>query len=208
MTQPDFRLCVHPFVRLQPVKAEAGTTTCACCGLPFGGASFSWGGSGVHICHPCNLLQSLNRPSIDRESILIWCPEFEQRQILALTAYAHLALYRACGKKLREWTQIVTTLATGREPGMLSPEGIAAAQTFRTLLARSDETFRRLQSSAPSHVSIALQMADTSRKGVTQGLTYLGQNLRLLPLGRLYEGADDIYPDILEARLRLLPQNS
>lgn len=208
MTQPVFRLSVQPYREIPPLKAEAGTSTCACCGLPDSGVSFSWRGTDTRICHVCNLLQSLNRPTIDREAILIWCPELDQRQVSALAAHAHLALYRASGRKPSAWEQSVTVLAEGREPGMLPPAGVAAAQTLRTLFARSDEAFRRLQSSAPSHVSIAMQIADISRQDVKDGLIFLSNNLKLLPLGRLYDGPDDIYPDILEARLRLLPHNS
>ncbi|MBO1360166.1 hypothetical protein J2D73_10185 [Acetobacter sacchari] len=209
MAQPTFRLSVRPSSGRAVAQADLGNAPCACCGLPLVPTGEHWADAAdILVCRVCSLLQSLDRPTIDREAILIWCPELDQGQIFALAAHAHLALFRSGGRKADVWRQLVATLAAGQEPGLLTPQAVAAVQAYRTLFMRSDEAFRRLQSTAPGHVATALLMADVGRKDVAEGVEFLLSNLKLLPLGRLYDGADDIYPDILMARERVLSHSS
>jgi len=206
MASPDFRLVVRSH-GASPVdnRNPGGAATCACCGLLALRGSAPWQGhAAIRVCEICNLLQTPTRPTIEREAVLIWMPELTQAQILGLAGRAHVALFapmttRPHDVQVAFWEHLTDALASDRTPPILPEVSLPAAQILRTLHARAGEAFRRLQSTSLRHVATAMMMADVSRKSVAENLETVLVNLRLLPLGRLYDGANDTYPELMRA---------
>jgi len=207
MASPDFRLVVRSYgASSVDDRKPGGVTTCACCGLPALGGGAPWQGhAAIRVCDICHLLQTPTRPTIDREAVLIWMPELTQAQILALTGRAHAALFAPMTTRTHDaqaafWEHLTDALSSDQTLPILPEDSLPAAQILRTLHARAGEAFRRLQSTSLRHVATAMMMADVSRKSIAENLEAVLANLRLLPLGRLYDGANDTYPDLMRAR--------
>lgn len=143
----------------------------------------------VAACPLCALVRHLERPRIDEEAALVWLPEMSQPAVNTLLREIHIQL-RALG------------------------EGLHAAACFRldtrerrtlyharaALAARAGDAASRLGTGAPSELGSALlrlSPAGQARSGALLG------GLRLLPLGRLYEAGEDVYPAIVDAWLAL-----
>jgi len=129
----------------------------------------------VASCPLCHLVQHLERPRIEEEAALIWLPEMSQRALIALARTLHLKLH-AAGEPL----DVAVAASNHAE---------ACAHFCRTrqeLLARAAPAKTRLGAALR-----ALPAAVYARRDQLLG------GLRLLPLGRLYHGDQDVYPDIL-----------
>jgi intracellular multiplication protein IcmJ len=89
------------------------------------------------------------------------------------------------------------------EVGRVTPTTSAAYRAYRTLYERSAPAELRLGTSSPQQLAAALREmrpTDYSRRSALLG------GVRLLPLGRLFRGGIDIYPQVLRAWARCSPQ--
>ena len=137
----------------------------------------------VASCPLCHLVQHLERPRIEEEAALIWLPAMSQRALIALARTLHLKLH-AAGEPLD------VAVATSRRAE-------ACAHFYRALqelLARAASARTRLGTSSPRELGAALRALPAA---VYARRDQLLGGLRLLPLGRLYHGDQDVYPDIL-----------
>jgi len=143
-------------------------------------------GSIVSACPLCHLCQHLDRPHIHEEAALIWLPEMSQAAVIALARGVHLVLHAHGepahmdrGIPVRDTTDVKSAWAA-----------------YDALRKRSQSAQERLGTASPLDLSAALlglSPAALKRGGV------LLRGLRLLPLGRLYHGRHDVYPQILIA---------
>ncbi|CAM2924307.1 hypothetical protein CFR75_11285 [Komagataeibacter xylinus] len=185
-------------------EAVPGHFTCACCGLATTGRSYFWNndrrGSG-RVCAVCDILQNLTRPAIEREAVLVWWPEFPQTRIMTLVRCAHQTLIGALGDdgtgRNTAWHRLIDAIATGADAGMIPVRCQAPVSVLRALQARSVEARRRLETTSPRLLATALLMANRSEPQTEASIANLLKGLRILPLGRLYDGATDIYPALL-----------
>ena len=174
----------------QPAKNEpVAVLPCAFCGVRSGKWQMSAVGAAADAkvrsaCPLCALPQHLERPRIDEEATLVWLPEVSQQAITALIRSLHLQL-RALGEAL-------PASSTFRKRG---PQ-LRGLHYARAILAeRSGAAESRLGTSLPSalgHSLLELSPAGASRQGQLLG------GLRLLPLGRFFEGGKDVYPEIVD----------
>ncbi len=171
---------------LSKAKDHAGSAareSCKCCGeaIGFTPDGFSPGG----CCALCHLVRNLERPAIDLEACLIWLPEFGQIAVNLLVREVHI--------RLRErglpWTGNGIAMAPG---------GLRHA--VPTLAERAEEAKSRLGTARPSELAAALRQL--SREAYAKRSRLL-DGVRLLPLGRLFAGERDVYPDMVDAWLGL-----
>lgn len=185
-------------------EVAPGNFTCACCGLATVGRSFLWNddrrGSG-RVCAVCNILQNLTRPAIEHEAVLIWWPEFPQTRIMTLTRCAHQMLIQALGDdrtpRNTAWHRLISAITTGEQTDMIPVRCQAPLSVLRAFHRRSSEAQRRLETTSPRQLATALLMANRSEPQTKASIANLLKGLRLLPLGRLYDGTTDIYPELL-----------
>lgn len=211
MPFPDFRLSAGPVAgasRDAAMPEEA--SLCHCCGFP--GALRPWQGSRILVCEVCTLAQDLTAPLIDSAVTLVWMPELSQSRIMTLSACAYQTVYFALtasgGRASDAWRSFVEALATDSDPGALPRSAMASARLLRAMMSRKHEAIRRLQSASPRHVGTALLMLDTSDPDSARSRDVLLEGLRILPLGCLYDGAEDVFPALLEARQDHFEQHS
>ena len=149
----------------------------------------------VISCPLCHLAQHLGRPEIEREAVLIWLPEMAQTALNLLVREMHLQCLRA-GVAPR----------AAMEP--TASAGAAVAKDARAALdalrERADAADTRLGTTSPRRLGLALlEMSpdDYARRGELLGGT------RLLPLGQVFLDGRDVYPDMLQAWLKLDEKN-
>jgi intracellular multiplication protein IcmJ len=137
-------------------------------------------------CPLCHLGQHLNRPDIDREATLIWLPELPQSDIIRLVREIHLQCHAAKTKPddLHSVSSRIAAPLLG---------GFAA---YQALLERQEAADARLGTLSPKALGAALLELPPE---ATATLADRLSGIRLLPLGRLYRGGEDIYPTILTA---------
>lgn len=178
-------------MRLLPLTLAAGdadalappAASCAFCGAACG----TWGrtvtddvGAACPACPLCALPRSLARPRIDEEAALVWLPEMSQAVISTLVRAMHARL-AALGERL-EWGD-----------GFLldGPDQRIAYTVGAALHGRAAEAADRLGTASPRELGRALprlpQAVAAQRPRRLSGL-------RLLPLGRLFEDGEDVYP--------------
>ncbi|HKM63905.1 MAG TPA: hypothetical protein VJY39_15580 [Acidisphaera sp.] len=162
-----------------PHVATVATTLCRGCRAPLGGYAFGVSGKDQPAdCALCWLARHLERPRIDDEARLIWLPGMSQAALNVTVRVIHLRR-RAASLGVRH---------EDVEDGHLhfAEAGLAAyAEAARA----------RVGSDKPSDLCRALLRLPPDvyhRRGT------LLSGLRLLPLGRFFDGEDDIYPEILD----------
>ena len=136
----------------------------------------------VWACPLCALARHLERPRIDDEACLIWLPEMSQAAVNAMLREIHRQLRRR-GDGLHAEDRI------GRD----EPERHPLHHARAALAQRAASAASRLGTSLPSDLGRAL--VRLSRAARDRRAALLG-GLRLLPLGRFYEGGEDVYPRV------------
>lgn len=170
------------------------TATCQFCGQPTVGWQAPYHLNDNHVdnsagnlavsCPLCHLPQHLNRPEINSETVLIWLPEMAQGALNILARQVHLAC-KAAGLP-PAWGQARSTSA--------SPAAMTALAAYGALHERSQAAELRLGTCSPRQLGAALldlPSEQYQRRGECLG------GIRLLALGRLFAGGQDIYPAML-----------
>jgi intracellular multiplication protein IcmJ len=139
----------------------------------------------VAACPLCHACQTLNRPRIEQEFVLIWLPEVSQPALIHLVRSCHL-VFHAHGEA-PHMTQ---------RPRSDTPALRAAYRAFHALLSLIPETLAHIGTTSPRDLDAAITGLSDDRLVVAERQL---RSIRLLPLGHLYQGGQDIYPDILDA---------
>jgi intracellular multiplication protein IcmJ len=158
---------------------------CRYCGAPAGHTPNDFIDGAASACTLCGLALHLERPRIADEARLIWLPEMSQAALSVVMRRLHTGL-RGLGERLEASAR--PSLAVGELPLLYHAQ--------QGLLDRSREAEVRFGSSDPSELADAL--ARLSRAAYAHRGALLG-GLRLLPLGRLFAGAEDIYPAVVDS---------
>ena len=141
----------------------------------------------VSACPLCALARHLERPRIDDEALLIWCPEMSQAAINAM---------------LREIHRRLRLLGDGLHPddplGRDEPERHTLHHARAALALRAGAAASRLGTALPSDLARALLRLSPAAQARSAAL--LG-GLRLLPLGRFHVAGEDVYPNIVDSWL-------
>jgi intracellular multiplication protein IcmJ len=192
-------LSAHPSAwddAADPEHRPEQAASCRFCGEPTAGWQAPFHLDGDHgnndpgnlaiACTLCHLGQHLNRAGIDREATLIWLPELTQSDIIKLVRAIHLQCHAAKTKPddLHSASSRISAPLLG---------GFAA---YQTLLERQEAADARLGTTSPKALGAALLELPAA---ATATLPDRLSGIRLLPLGRLFRGGEDIYPDILTA---------
>jgi intracellular multiplication protein IcmJ len=171
----------------QSALSDAG---CAFCGAPAG----RWAGPGylpcggsvrtvAAACPLCALPQHLERPRIDEEAALVWLPEISQAALNATMREIHIAI-QAVGED-------VHADAVFRKRSA----GLGTLYYARAVLAqRSAPAVARVGTASPRELGLAL--LELSSVAYASRAQLLG-GLRLMPLGRFFQGEHDVYPEIV-----------
>jgi len=177
----------------QGIPADAA---CRFCGLDAAGWQEAFHRDGDHAnvssgnvlaaCPLCHLCQHLDRPSIHEEAALIWLPELSQAAVIVLARSAHLVVH-AHGEPPH--------MDRGR-PVRDKPALRAAWAALRALRGRSRAAKQRLGTASP--LVFATALLGSSAAAHAKGALLL-RDLRLLPLGRLYQKGQDVYPQVLDS---------
>ena len=142
-------------------------------------------GEVVPCCLLCSLCRGLDRPRIADEATLIWLPEMTQRALMAVVRRLHLICYQ------HGQAPTMTGVPPAGTPLMSQAWGLNLALKRRSALAGA-----RLGTTDLSELDEALD--DATRAGAS--LPAMLGGLRVLPLGRFFNAADeDIYPQALAA---------
>ncbi|MCB8883046.1 hypothetical protein ACELLULO517_22550 [Acidisoma cellulosilytica] len=158
---------------------------CCYCGCDIGKGRDMVGSIEGEDCVLCALVQNLVRPRIDEEACIVWVPELSQPAVNVMIRRVHLTL-RA--HKERVETDAKPTKAVGIIPALY--------HVAQALLDRRREAAARLGTSSPSELADALLRLPAD---AYSGRDRLLGGARLLPLGRLYDGSSDIYPEIVDS---------
>ena len=158
---------------------------CNYCGAPAGRAPSSLGDVAAIACSLCRLAQHLERPRINEEARLIWLPEMSQAALNVLMRRIHSGL-RGLGERLE--TDVRPSLAVGERTLLYHGQ--------QALLVRAREAEVRLGTSDPAELADALLRLSSA--AVARRDALLG-GVRILPMGRLFEGSEDIYPAIVDS---------
>jgi hypothetical protein len=166
-------------------KAASSETDCSYCGCTIGKSPSALDGAKAAACILCGLVQNLVRPRIDDEACLVWIPELSQSAINVVIRRVHLLL-RAHSESVE--IEVKPTKVVGIIPSLY--------HVTQALRDRRREAEARLGTSAPSELGDALlRLAPDAHE--ERGKLLCGT--RLLPLGRVYRGAENIYPQILDS---------
>ena len=139
----------------------------------------------VAICPLCLLPQHLERPTIDEEAALAWLPEMSQAAHNVTMREIHIEL-RALGEDLFDAGRL----------RLDTPERKRLFHARAALSGRSATAAGRLGTNKPSELAGALYCL--SPGGYANRAKLLG-GVRLLPLGRFYDGDRDVYREIVDA---------
>ena len=149
----------------------------------------------VVSCPLCHLAQHLGRPEIEREAVLIWLPEMAQSALNLLVREMHLRCLQV-GVAPRAAMEATVS------PGPAAARDAHAA--LGALRARAQAADTRLGTTSPRQLGLALlemSPGDYARRGELLGGT------RLLPLGQVFQDGRDVYPDMLQAWIRVTEPN-
>jgi hypothetical protein len=167
---------------------------CAFCGLPTGKCQMqsprprkSDGDSagGLPACPLCALPQHLERPRIDDETALVWLPEMSQQAINAMMREIHIQI-RALGEDVQADSVFKKQ----------SPSHRSLHYARAVLSERIQPAIERVGTSSGHELGLAL--LELSPAAYARRAALLG-GLRLMPLGRFFEGDKDVYPEIVDA---------
>jgi len=174
--------------------AAVAETRCAFCGLPTGKYQVqsssprqsSRNDTGrVPACPLCALPQHLERSRIDDEAALVWLPEMSQQAINAMMREIHIQI-RSLGEDLQ-----ADAIFRYR-----SPSHRALYYARAVLAERTRPAVDRVGTHSAHELGLAL--LELSPAACARRAALLG-GLRLLPLGRFFEGDKDVYPEIVDA---------
>jgi intracellular multiplication protein IcmJ len=167
---------------------------CAFCGLPSARCQMQSSAQqkkgeesagALPACALCALPQHLERPRIDDEAALVWLPEMSQQAINAMMRELHCQM-RELGEDLQ-----AERIFRGRS-APLRPLHYA-----RTVLAeRIQPAIDRVGVSSARELGLAL--LELSPAAYARRAALLG-GLRLMPLGRFFDGDTDVYPEIVDS---------
>jgi intracellular multiplication protein IcmJ len=160
-------------------------STCRFCGCFAGSGRDNIGHVAAPACVLCGLAQNLVRPRIDQEACIVWIPELSQPAVNVIIRRVHLVL-RGHGERVE--TDGRPTKTTGLIPTLY--------HVAQGLLERRREAAVRLGTSSPSDLADALLRLPSD---AFQARNKLLGGARLLSLGRFYDGATDIYPEIVDS---------
>jgi len=152
---------------------------CSYCGLP----------AGIHnegdCCAACRLVRHLDRPCIDEEVCLIWLPEMSQAALICLVREMHSRL-RAGGEGF------------DGEPGPVAVSADRSALHYARLALSGRAAVASELVGTTRASELAQVLARMSRPFYDRRHKLLG-GLRVLPIGRFFVGADDVYPAIVDS---------
>jgi len=135
-------------------------------------------------CPLCALPQHLERPRIDDEAALVWLPEMSQQAINAMMREIHIQI-RALGEDLQ-----ADSIFKKQSPSHRSLHYARAV-----LSERIQPAIDRVGTSSAHELGLAL--LDLSPAAYARRAALLG-GLRLMPLGRFFDGDRDVYPEIVD----------
>ena len=141
--------------------------------------------AGERSCALCMLVTHLERPRIDDEVSLIWLPEMTQAALICLVRETHIRLHGA-GE----------ALDGDRALAVASPDRAALHLTRIALASRAGMAAASIGTDKPSELGQALRRLP--RAAYDRRHLLLG-SLRVLPAGRFFAGAEDVYPTIVES---------
>lgn len=136
-------------------------------------------------CPLCHLSQHPERPDIDSEAALIWLPEMSQAMLNSFVRSIHLILHAN-----REPADM------RRGPRSSAPGVLEVFRAYRALRERAAPALDRVGSN--SFADLGASLLHLSPKAYARRAELLA-GLRLLPLGQLYRGGRDVYPEMLTA---------
>ena len=181
-------LSIDPIFARDPAKTPGNNAACAFCGVSAG----RWTGHGylpagsqssATACALCHLPQHLDRPRIDEEAVLVWLPEISQPALNATMREIHVAL--------QALSEDVHTDAVFRT----RPPALSNLYYARAVLADRRGTAEARAGTASPH-ELGMALLELSPAAYLRRGELLG-GLRLLPLGRFFEGELDVYPEIV-----------
>jgi hypothetical protein len=167
---------------------------CAFCGLPSGKCQMQSPGprkrngdraGDLPACPLCALPQHLERSRIDDEAALVWLPEMSQQAINAMMREIHIQI-RALGEDLQ-----ADSIFKKHSPSHRSLHYARAV-----LAERIQPAIDRIGTSSAHELGIAL--LELSPAAFARRAALLG-GLRLMPLGRFFDGDRDVYPEIVDS---------
>lgn len=167
--------------RIDPAKLPEALS-CTFCGSNAGKPQRQ--ADGAIACPLCELPLHLERPRIDEEAALIWLPEMTQLTVNALMREVHMGL-RTFGEDVQAGASFKSKSSDLR----------AFHATRAVLSERMATAANHLGTALPAELGQALiEMAPSAYAERTK---LLG-GLRLLPLGRFFDGDEDVYPEIVD----------
>ena len=178
-------LPLFPLRTADLVGPLSGCGVCRFCGFGAAGwmCSVRQGDEIVSCCLLCSLCRGLDRPRIVEEVAPIWLPEMTQRALVAVVRRLHLICHQ------HGQPPTMASVPPPGEPILSQAWGLYMALRRRVTLA----TARLGTSDLPE---LAEAIGDAERTGAD--VPSLLGGLRLLPLGRFFDGEDtDIYPQAL-----------
>jgi hypothetical protein len=170
---------------------------CAFCGLPSGKCqmqsprprkSDGESAGGLPACPLCALPQHLERPRIDDEAALVWLPEMSQQAINAMMREIHIQI-RALGENPQ-----ADSIFKKHSPSHRSLHYARAV-----LSERIQPAIDRVGTSSAHELGFAL--LELSPAAYARRAALLG-GLRLMPLGRFFDGDRDVYPEIVDSWMK------
>ena len=139
-------------------------------------------------CPLCALPQHLERSRIDEEAALVWLPEMSQQAINAMMREIHIQI-RALGEDLQ-----ADSIFKKQSPSHRSLHYARAV-----LVERIQPAIYRIGTSSAHELGIAL--LELSPAAYARRAALLG-GLRLMPLGRFFDGDRDVYPEIVDSWMK------
>jgi intracellular multiplication protein IcmJ len=170
---------------------------CAFCGLPSGKCQMQSPGprksngdraGDLPACPLCALPQHLERSRIDEEATLVWLPEMSQQAINAMMREIHIQI-RALGEDLQ-----ADSIFKKHSPSHRSLHYARAV-----LAERIQPAIDRIGTNSAHELGIAL--LELSPAAYARRAALLG-GLRLMPLGRFFDGDRDVYPEIVDSWMK------
>jgi intracellular multiplication protein IcmJ len=189
-------LGAYRFERVEALLQPVSSASCGYCGI--GPTKFQLALSDTAACPLCSACLTLNRPRIEEEFALIRLPDTPQAPWLPRVSQADINdLARACHMIFH---------AHGEPPHMQqrpktdTPALRHAYRAFRSLLTLIPGAAGQLDTTSPRDLGAVLTSlaGDPDKRRMAE--PHL-RNVRLLPLGHLYQNGRDIYPEVLDAWL-------
>lgn len=189
-------LCEYRLERVEASLQPASSASCGYCGV--GPTKFQIALSNTAACPLCSACLTLNRPRIEEEFALIRLPDTPQAPWLRQVSQADINdLARSCHLIFH---------AHGEAPHMQqrpkvdTPALRSAYRAFHALLTLIPGAVDHLDTTSPRDLGAVLTSLAGDPKKRRMAETHL-RNVRLLPLGHLYQNGRDIYPEVLDAWL-------